>query len=298
MTKRPSNLPQSRFHKYQALGNDMVVLDPATFKRSLTPALIRRICDRHFGLGADGICYGPLPALSPPQMRFFNPDGSEAEKSGNGLRIFARYLWDQGYVTGHHYEIAINQESIQVQVEDTLAQTITTSIGRLSFLSSDIPVAGEPREIVEETIIVRKDDRDYSYRITAVSVGNPHCVIFGPRISTEEVQTMGPVLERAPFFPQRCNIQFARHIDEHTIEIEIWERGAGYTLASGTSASAAAGAAMRTGRCQSPVEVRMAGGAVQVAIDNEWRVTLTGRVAAVCQGQFAPDFWQEPNDGH
>jgi diaminopimelate epimerase len=294
----PLNDPPARFHKYQALGNDMVVLDPATFARLLTPELIRRICHRHFGLGADGICYGPLPSLSPPQMRFFNPDGSEAEKSGNGLRIFARYLWDQGYVTGRQYEIGINQETIAVRVEDDAAQTITTAIGRLSFHSADIPVAGRPRQVIDEPITVEADGQEYSYHFTAVSVGNPHCVIFVPELSTAEVKRLGPILETTPLFPRRSNVQFARPVDRHTIEIEIWERGAGYTLASGTSASAAAGAAIRTGRCRSPVEVHMAGGAVRVAIDDDWQVTLTGRVAAVCDGQFAPDFWREAEDAH
>lgn len=294
----PLNDPSGHFHKYQALGNDMVVLDPATFTRPLTPELIRRICDRHFGLGADGICYGPLPDLSPPHMRFFNPDGSEAEKSGNGLRIFARYLWDLGYVSGPVYEIRINQEPIAVRIEDNSAQTITTTIGRLSFHSATIPVAGRPREVIEEAITVEAGGQEHAYRITAVSAGNPHCVIFVPELSTAEVKRVGPALETAPLFPQRSNVQFARLVDQHTIQIEIWERGAGYTLASGTSASAAAGAAIRTGRCRSPVEVRMAGGTVQVAIDDDWQVTLTGRVAAVCAGQFAPDFWREIEDGH
>ncbi len=270
--------------KYQALGNDMLVIDPARFAGPLTPAAIRRLCDRHFGVGADGICFGPLPGHSHPRaMRFFNPDGSESEKSGNGLRIFARYLWDHGYVAGPRYDIWINNELVGVEVKDDSAGVIALQMGRLSFASADVPAGGPAREMVNEPARFGPAE----WRITAVNIGNPHCVIFADGNLAELARTAGPAIETAALFPNRTNVQFARVIDRHTIEIEIWERGAGYTLASGTSASAAAGAAVKTGRCESPVEVRMAGGAALVEIDADWRVTLTGPVAAVFSGRLA-----------
>lgn len=284
-------MSQFDFHKYEALGNDMLVIDPADFSRPLTPASIRLLCHRHFGLGADGICFGPLlPADEhTPGMRFYNPDGSEAEKSGNGLRIFARYLWDRDYVTGRVFEVQMGEELIQVRIQDEQAQIIATTLGQLSFHSSDIPVTGRPREVVEEAIAVD----GHEYRFTAVSIGNPHCVIFG-QVDSEQVteafvRAVGPVVESSPLFPNRTNVQFARVIDQHTIQVMIWERGAGYTLASGSSASAAAGAAIKTARCKSPVEVGMAGGKVQVTVDEAWGVTLTGEVRAVGRGNFAQD---------
>jgi diaminopimelate epimerase len=274
------------FYKYQALGNDMVVIDPLKFDFSLSPATIQLICDRHCGLGADGICYGPLPEVEHlHSMRFFNPDGSEAEKSGNGLRIFARYLWDQAYVSSQNFEIWINGELIQAKVKDQKAQTITTTLGQLSFSSKVIPVAGPPREVIEE----KMKFGGTTYQVTAVTIGNPHCVIFTDNLSTASPHIVGPLIETAPQFPNRTNIQFAQVVDRHTLQIQIWERGAGYTLASGTSASAAAGAAVRTGRCQSPVEVQMPGGNVTVTIDEAWRVSLTGSVEAIGQGFFATD---------
>ncbi len=274
------------FYKYQALGNDMIVIDPTSFDFVLTPATIRLICNRHFGAGADGICYGPLPdAEHPHKLRFFNPDGSEAGKSGNGLRIFARYLWDQGYVSSQNFEIWMNGTAIKTTIEDKAARTIAMTIGRLSFFSRDIPAGGPEREVVEETMFFDGNN----YLVTAVTIGNPHCVIFVNQPSATLAKTMGPVIEVDSRFPKRTNVQFARALDRHAIEIEIWERGAGYTLASGTSASAAAGAAIKTGRCDSPVEVRMPGGAVRVAIDENWQVTLTGNVEAVCEGRFATD---------
>ncbi|MFQ5401322.1 MAG: diaminopimelate epimerase [Anaerolineae bacterium] len=275
---------EARFFKYQALGNDMVVIDPARCSIKLTPAAIRLICDRHLGSGADGICYGPLTeGGSEYAMRFFNPDGTEAEKSGNGLRIFARYLWDAGYVDGRSFTITIQGAAIPVNILDDSAQTITLGMGRLHFDSRHIPVAGPTREVVEENMMFGRETQT----VTAVSIGNPHCVIFTDDLAP--IRTLGPIVETAPQFPRRINVQLARVLDEHTLEIAIWERGAGYTLASGTSCSAAAGAAVKTGRCRSPIKVVMAGGTATVAIDEQWRVKLTGAVSAVYQGVFAPD---------
>lgn len=277
---------KAAFYKYQALGNDMVVIDPANFDVSLTPAAIRLICNRHFGLGADGICYGPLPdAEHPHKLRFFNPDGSEAEKSGNGLRVFARYLWDKGYVSHKNFEVWMSDTVVKTAIQDEAAHRIAMTVGRLSFNSADIPVSGSPREVVGELMAFG----DAMYYVTAVTVGNPHGVIFVPEVSAEETQRMGAVIETSPHFPHRTNVQFVQVLNRHTINIEIWERGAGYTLASGTSASAAAGASIKTGQCQSPVEVHMAGGTAIVAIDPQWQVTLIGNVEGICWGNFAGD---------
>jgi diaminopimelate epimerase len=217
-------------------------------------------------------------------MRFFNPDGSEAEKSGNGLRIFARYLWDKAYVDGRTFEMWINKEPIAVQVEDEAASQITTSLGRLSFSTS--PSLLSLHEVLEPLLT----SSEIADGVTAVNIGNPHCVLFVDSLSPERVREIGPLLETADPFPNRTNVQLAKVIDSHTIQIEIWERGAGYTLASGTSASAAAGAAVWNGRCQSPIEVRMAGGSAVVTIDEDWGATLTGSVEYVYSGVLAARF--------
>jgi diaminopimelate epimerase len=265
---------KTSFHiiKYQAMGNDMLVVDPTSFPMGLKPERIRLICERHFGVGADGICYGPLPdGPGPNVMRFFNPDGTEAEKSGNGLRIFARYLWDTGYVDSRSFTITIQNQPVLAEVLDENANTIALEMGQVSFSRVE-----EEMEVDGEVM-----------KITAVSVGNPHCVIFDDDL--DAIHRIGPILETAPAFPNRTNVQIVHVVDEHTIEIAIWERGAGYTLASGTSASATAGAALRTGRCQSPVEVRMAGGSATVVVDEDWQVILTGTVTAVFQGELSPE---------
>ncbi len=269
----------TRFHKYHALGNDMLVIDPASFSHDLSPDLIRHICHRHFGVGADGICYGPLTEATPELvLRFFNPDGSEAEKSGNGLRIFARYLWDAGYLDGRNFKMWINNEPIDTIIEDECATRITTELGRLSFSRPFTP--GHLYKLAGQHLA----PDEINHCVTAVDIGNPHCVLFVKSLSAERARTIGPLLETAEPFPNRTNVQLVKVIDQHTIQIEIWERGAGYTLASGTSASAAAGAAVWHGHCQSPVEVDMSGGSVTVAINDEWLATLTGPVQPVFQG--------------
>lgn len=263
-------MTQQQFHKYQALGNDMIVVDPAFFSLPLSPQQIQWLCDRHFGVGADGVCYGPLSG-PPFRMRFFNPDGSEAEKSGNGLRIFARYLWDAGYVNGRFYTIAIHDTLVQAEVLDDTANTIALEMGQLHFTA------------VNEWIDVQGEQ----YEITAVSIGNPHCVLFNHPLT--DIHTIGPRLEAAPLFPNRTNVQLVQLLNKHTIQIEIWERGAGYTLASGTSSCAAAGAAIKNGYCQNPVEVRMAGGTALVTVQEDWQVKLTGAVSAVYRGVLTAD---------
>ncbi len=174
----------------------MLVIDPAQFELVLTPARVRLLCDRHFGIGADGICYGPLPdEPGPNAMRFLNPDGSEAEKSGNGLRIFARYLWDAGMVNGRSYPITIQNQPIQAEVLDDTAHTIALEMGKVTFsrIEEEMEVDGE------------------LCRITAVSVGNPHCVLFDDRL--DAIHHIGPILENAPEFPQRTNVQMVRVVD-------------------------------------------------------------------------------------
>jgi diaminopimelate epimerase len=312
-----------RFAKYQALSNDYIVLDPADWPQPPTPAQIRRICDRHLGVGADGILWGPILSdstadedastsrgLRSPELvrtdvkagfdlRLFNPDGGEFEKSGNGLRIFARYLWDRGLPAGPDFAIDTPGGRVMAHILDAAGDRIALEMGRITFASTEIPLTGAAREVIEAPVAVA----GRTVRITAVGIGNPHCVVFvDPQIfearrdpSTDSgqaleglAQTLGPELERLPLYPNRTNVQFAQAIGPHDLRIAIWERGAGYTLASGTSSCAAAAAAIRTGRCASPVTVHMPGGALLVEIGPDWAARLTGTVAPVCRGEISP----------
>ena len=218
-------------------------------------------------------------------VRIFNPDGSEAEKSGNGLRIFAKYLFEHRYVQDKSFQIATAGGLVEVEVQDETANMIRLDMGMLSFDSSRIPMRGRKREVVDEPLQIG----DGSYRVTCASIGNPHCVIPMDQISEAEARRMGPAVENHEAFPQRINMQLLRVIDRGTIEIRIWERGAGYTLASGSSACAAAGAAHKLGLVDGAVQVRMPGGTLDVEIRHDWEVFLTGPVQGVCTGSLHTD---------
>ncbi|MBV9491622.1 MAG: diaminopimelate epimerase [Verrucomicrobia bacterium] len=275
-----------RLHKYQALGNDYLVLhggEPGT----LNPALIKRICHRHFGVGSDGILEPVRPRKGADfGLRIWNPDGSEAEKSGNGLRIFAKYLWDQRRVTTDApFAVDTIGGRVRSQVQDDGGR-IFVEMGRASFDSRKIPVTGDPREVVGEPMVI---DGNH-FRYTAVTVGNPHCVIPVEELSPELAVRFGPQLENHPYFPNRTNVQFVKVVHPHELRIEIWERGAGYTLASGSSSCAAAAACVRLGLCTTPLRVLMPGGQLAITVDAGFNLTMLGPAEKVAEIELAPAF--------
>jgi diaminopimelate epimerase len=272
-----------RFHKYHALGNDYIVLDPRDFlawSPAPTVAQIRVVCHRNFGVGSDGILWGPLPSTqSEFGLRIFNPDGSEAEKSGNGLRIFSRYLWDQKLVKNPSFTIETPGGHVQSVIKEN-GRLITVDMGRVSFDSAKIPVAGPAREVLNEKITVA--GREFTFN--AATIGNPHCVIPLPEISADLAHKYGPHLETHPNFPRKTNVQFLQVLDRANIRIEIWERGAGYTLASGSSSSASAAVAHRLGLVDRTVTVHMPGGEIGIEIGDNFSIRMTGTVNKVAEG--------------
>ena len=215
-----------KFFKYHALGNDYLVIDPEDWPSPLTPLQIKVICHRNFGVGSDGILLGPLPSDQARfALRVFNPDGSEAEKSGNGLRIFSRYLWDRQRVKHEEFDIQTPGGVVTARVLDG-GKTVRVEMGQVSFQSDRIPVTGPPREVINEKIAV--GGRTFTF--CAATIGNPHCVIPLPEISAEMARQYGPLLEADDHFPKRTNVQFLKVLDRKNIQIEIWERGVGYTL--------------------------------------------------------------------
>lgn len=278
-----------RFHKYHALGNDYIVLDPAEFAAQPAPsqAQVRTICHRNFGIGSDGVLWGPLPSRKADfGLRIFNPDGSEAEKSGNGLRIFSRYLRDAGKAKGTSFTVETPGGVVQAEIRDS-GRLITIAMGRVSFDSRRIPVAGADREVIAETI----GALGRTFRFTAATIGNPHCVIPVDELSADLARRYGPALEVHPLFPNRTNVQFLKVIDRNNIQIEIWERGAGYTLASGSSSSASAAVAHRLGLVDRSVTVRMPGGSIGIEIGDGFAITMTGTVSRVADGDLHPELF-------
>ncbi len=273
------------FYKYHGLGNDYIVINPNKVNIQLNEPIVRLICNRNFGIGSDGILFGPIKDKKNFELKIYNPDGSEAEKSGNGLRIFARYLFEHGYVDSKNFSITTKGGIVRVEILDDAANMIKINMGKVSFESTEIPVLGEQREVVNEEFIFR----DNKVNVTCLSIGNPHCVIPMENISKEKARELGPYVENHKSFPNRINMQLLKVIDRKTIEIEIWERGAGYTLASGSSACAAAATAHKLGQVNSKVKVKMVGGDLDIEISNDYEVHMTGEVKGVSEGVFHPD---------
>jgi diaminopimelate epimerase len=275
-----------RFSKYHALGNDYVVMAPDA-AGELTAEMIRRICHRNYGIGSDGILLGPLESRECDfGLRIFNPDGSEAEKSGNGLRIFARALWDSGQVADRPFSVDTAGGKVTCTVKPG-GKDVTVEMGKVSFHSTDIPVAGAPREVLNEDITVSGRRLVFC----AATVGNPHCVVLSPNPSPEEARQFGPLIEVEARFPNRTNVQFMQVIDPANIRIEIWERGAGYTLASGSSSTAAAAVAKRLGLCGDRIRVHMPGGTLDLEISDDYHTVMTGPVTQVCEGVLAGEMF-------
>jgi diaminopimelate epimerase len=278
-----------RYYKYHALGNDYIVINPADLDGELSSLQIRLICHRNYGLGSDGILLGPMKAENADfGLRIFNPDGSEAEKSGNGLRIFSRCLWDQGLVQENPFTVLTLGGKVESRVHPG-GRHVTVEMGQVSFDSTRIPVTGAPREVLNETIVVQ----GRPWLFSAATIGNPHCVLLREEVSEEETRTLGPLIETNPLFPNRTNVQFMKVLDRSNIRIEIWERGAGYTLASGSSSSAAAAVARRLGLCGSAIVVHMPGGKLDIRVSEDFYIQMTGPVTKVSEGTLSQEIFTQ-----
>lgn len=263
--------------KYHGLGNDYLVYDPNKNKMELNPANVQLMCNRNFGVGADGVLEGPVISEDRISMVVWNPDGSIAEKSGNGVRIFAKYLKDAGYVQKKDFTIYSSGGEAAIHYLNEEGTRLKASMGRASFWSSDVPVEGPRREIINETMVFGR----IPYPVTCLSVGNPHCVILMDEISKDLVCRIGKYSESARQFPEKINTQIMKVLDRTHIQTEVYERGAGYTLASGSGCCAAAAAAYRLGLTDPKMVVQMPGGTLEIEIDEQGVVHMTGDVGYV-----------------
>ncbi|MDB4262782.1 diaminopimelate epimerase, partial [Porticoccaceae bacterium] len=257
-----------KFSKYHALGNDYIVIDPKHLDGKLTELDIKTICNRNYGVGSDGVLYGPLESETCDfSLKIFNPDSSEAEKSGNGLRIFSRYLWDQSQVTNKEFSIETKGGAVSSIVREK-GLSVSVGMGKVRFTHD---LTGEPKPIPEKINI---KGREFTYYLA--NVGNPHCVILLDDLNQFLTKEYGCIIEKDSRFINRTNVQFVKVLNRSSIQIEIWERGAGYTLASGSSSTAAASVAHSLGLCDSTVNVHMPGGVINIDIDEDFFATMTG----------------------
>lgn len=276
------------FYKGHGLGNDYLALELGELPLELTPPAVRLLCDRHTGVGSDGIL-GRVPSSTADfGLRIFNPDGTEAEKSGNGLRIFAAYLLERGEVeTGRAFTVETPGGTVGMTI---LARTdegvliVEAEMGTASFLSTDVGLAGAEREVDNEALELAAGD---AVLINTVSIGNPHCVVFQDALDPEDLRRRAPQISTHPAFARGTNVQFAVPAEPGAVDAWVWERGAGETRASGSSACAVAAAAVRRGLVsERRVEVRMPGGALHVEVRDDWSLMLRGPVEGVYRGEL------------
>jgi len=260
--------------KSHGLGNDYIVIDPSKVPFALTPAAVRLICDRHRGIGSDGILVVAPRGSGDFGLRIFNPDGSEAEKSGNGVRIFAKFLREHGYTDRDRFALDTpgGRVNAQLELDHGRVASVVAEMGKASF--------GPVRSI-------EVDGRELA--VAQVSLGNPHCVVIVPDLARVDVRRLGPLIERHTAFPAGTNVQFAQVLSRGAVQIEIWERGAGYTLASGSSSCAVVAACHREGLVDREVVVTMPGGALEIAIAPDGELRMRGPVEEVCSGDLSPD---------
>ncbi len=255
------------FTKSHGLGNDYLVADPRDLPFELTPERIQLVCDYHFGVGSDGVLLLAEPGEADVGLRVLNPDGSEAEKSGNGIRIFAKWLHDSGRVSSPTFRIRTLGGIVPVEVD--------TRDGTVRFVTADMGVP------VIRDDLVSLDVAGQTLPLVALSIGNPHCVVLRDELDVHELRRLGPLIERHPAFPKRTNVQFARVVDRGRVQALIWERGAGETLASGSSSCAVAVACNRLGLVDAEVVVEMPGGELPIRLALDEHVWMRGPVEEV-----------------
>ena len=276
-------MEKNSFVKSHGLGNEYVVLDSENITFELTPKVIKKICNVNFGIGSDGVLLKESSDRADVGLRIFNPDGSEAEKSGNGLRIFCKYIFDYGFVSRRQFTVETKGGIVNadiVEVRNCKATLITVDMGRAEFRSPLIPTNFHTEEVDDEAVEVNGT----KYLVNCVSMGNPHCVVVKDHLDLDEIRKVGPMIEHYPMFPNRINVQFAQVVNRHEARILIWERGAGFTLASGTSSCAVACVLHKKGLVDNDVLIRCLGGDLKIQISRDWEVRMTGKIRQICSG--------------
>ena len=264
----------THYVRSHGLSNDYIVMDPKDLPFDLTPDAVRLICDRNRGVGSDGILVVSAGQGADFGVRILNPDGSEAEKSGNGVRIFAKFLREHGYTTKDRFTLHTLGGRVTCLLEHEAGRVaqITVDMGKAKFDDFD-SIEVEGRRI----------------QVTSVSVGNPHCVVIVPDVSKVDVRGLGPKIENHKAFPNRTNVQFAQIVSRDEVKIEIWERGAGYTLASGSSSCAVAAACHRKGFVAPDMTITMPGGQLRISISEDGEIRMRGPVEEICSGDLSSD---------
>ncbi len=275
-----------RFTKMHGIGNDYIYFNAIDQTIEDPNALSQRLSDRRFGIGGDGIILVCPSDVADAKMRIFNEDGSEAKMCGNGIRCVAKFIYDYGVVPADKTVVTIDTlsgvKTIELTVENGKAASAKVDMGAAILKPADIPMAYAGEQVVNQPLEVNGK----TYPVTAVSMGNPHCVTFVDDVDSLALDKIGPFFENHPAFPDRVNTEFVRVIDDHTLQMRVWERGSGETWACGTGACATVVAACLNGYCKKgeDVTVHLRGGDLVIRYTDE-TVLMTGPATTVFEGE-------------
>ncbi|MGN0591606.1 diaminopimelate epimerase [Ruminococcus sp.] len=276
-----------KFTKMQGIGNDYIYVNCFEEKVENPEQLSLRLSDRRFGIGGDGLILIMPSETADFKMRIFNADGSEAMMCGNGTRCIGKYVYEHGLTDKTRITLETNSgiKQLELHCDGKTVQAVTVDMGKAILVPREIPVESDSQEpFVAKPVQVG----DRLERITCVSMGNPHAVVFCDRIDDLDLERLGPEFEHHPIFPDRVNTEFIRVIDNHTLQMRVWERGSGETLACGTGACASVVAAVLNGYCPQgePVLVQLRGGELTITYQADGTVMMTGPAAEVFQGEI------------
>jgi diaminopimelate epimerase len=280
------------FVKTHGLGNDYIIFDSSNITFDIKESTVKKICDTHYGIGSDGILLLTPSKKADFGLRIFNPDGSEAEKSGNGLRIFSKFLFDYKYTEKETFTIDTLGGLVKAEIsgkKNNKASLVTVEMGKAIFKSKEIPVNCPNDECLDFPLKIKNKE----YLINCVSVGNPHCIILRDELKEEEILEVGHLIETNPIFPNRINVQFAKPISDKEVEILIWERGAGYTLASGSSSCAVGCIMKKKGLVGNNMVIKMPGGSIKLNIKDNWEIIMTGEVRQIAEGYLDSELLED-----
>ena len=280
-----------KFTKMHGIGNDYVYVNCFEETVSNPSAVAKFVSDRHFGIGSDGLILIKPSDVADCEMDMYNLDGSQGAMCGNGIRCVAKYAYDYGIVNKEHISVATKRgiKYLDLTVENGKVSQVKVNMGSPILTARQIPVVSEKEEVINEPL----DVNGKIYYITAVSMGNPHAIVYMDDIDHLDIEKIGPAFENHVAFPDRVNTEFVEVIDEHTVKMRVWERGSGETLACGTGACAVAVASVLNGHVDgdSPVTVKLLGGDLQIFWNRQENlVYMTGPAATVFDGEIDVSF--------
>lgn len=278
-----------KFTKMQGCGNDYVYVNGFTEQIKDKPAFVRAVSDRHFGVGGDGAIFINPSDVADFEMEMYNADGSRSEMCGNGIRCVAKFVYDKGMTDQEHISIvsAGQIKYLDLDVKDGKVANVKVNMGAPILRAKDVPVISTMEESVDEPIVVQ----DKEYRMTCVSMGNPHAIVFMDDVANLEIEKIGPYFENHEVFPNRTNTEFVEVVDRSHVNMRVWERGTGETLACGTGCCATVVACVLNGLTDTIVTVKVLGGEILIEWDREANlVYMTGPATTVFEGEFP---WEE-----